>query len=91
MFAAPQAAQDAVAPVLEPEDFAPFSEALLRDLAAALSEAPQKRLGEVMRVHEAGAPLLERAGGDVAGAVALILAMWGEDAWVDDPLLANAA
>ncbi len=72
---APTAAP-ATPPVPSPQDFAPFAEVQLRDLAAALYEAPLKRRGEVFAAHEIGPALLERVG-DADAAASMLLSVWG--------------
>ncbi len=73
--------------VPSPEDFAPFAEVQLRDLAAALYEAPLKRREEVFAAHEIGPALLD-AVGDAQAAASMLLSVWGGDL---DLSLADAA
>lgn len=63
---------------LKPEDFAPFPEAHLRDLAVALDEAPVKRRAEVLSRHEVGAQLMGKIT-DTDAAATLILELWGPE------------
>ncbi len=84
--AQPAAAATATAPAAaspNPEDFAPFAEVQLRDLAAALYEAPLKRRAEVFAAHEIGPALLE-AVGDAEAAAHMLLSVWGGDITLAD-------
>jgi hypothetical protein len=80
---AKRAAKEAAAPTTEysaitPEDFAPFSEDELRDLARRCETAPADILKTLVEQSRVGALLLPRFG-SVEEVVRPLLAVWGGD------------
>lgn len=66
-------------PSITPEDFAPYSEAELRELALRVETAPSNRLKTVITQSAIGAALLARCG-SVEEVVRPLVAVWaGEE------------
>jgi hypothetical protein len=63
---------------ITPEDFAPFSEAELRDLARRCETAPAEILKSLVEQSRAGSLLL-RQFGSVEEVVRPLIAVWGGD------------
>ena len=64
--------------VITPEDFAPYSEDELRDLAQRCETAPADILKSLVEQSRAGAALLEKFG-SVEEVVRPLVAVWGGD------------
>lgn len=71
---------------ITPEDFAPFSEDELRELARRVETAPAEILKSLVEQSRVGAELLPRFG-SVEEVVRPLVAVWGGD---DDDLAAAA-
>lgn len=63
---------------IDPEMFAPFSEAELSDFAAVVCAAPEAGREKVAASHPVGERLLETVG-SVEDFLRPLLAVWGED------------
>lgn len=62
--------------LMNPETFAPYSEAALADLALLLQALPEPRRADAARDHAVGAVLLEAAG-DIETLMRPLTLVWG--------------